>query len=121
MDTSAFNRDEILDKLGQVSSPQQTDKLKSLLQNILMKNHPIYTYLSQLTSTDLKKGSQIILEKQGNYQYARIRKALTKEMFKKFPKAPLTTLIGIRLKGHYHASHMDFIHGIPNTTQGGVE
>ena len=59
------------------------------------KNHPIHKYLSQLSLEDLSKLYLNIFKKPGKSKYEQMRKSLAKEMFSKFPKAPLTTLIWI--------------------------
>ena len=95
MDTSNLEREEILALLNQTSSVQGKAKLKITLKNFLIKNHPIYDFLGQLTNNSLKVACEIIFKKTGNRDYSRIRKALANEMFKQFPRAPLTSLVWI--------------------------
>lgn len=89
LDISDLDREAIIAMLGQSSSAQKTDKLKVMLKRSLMENHKIHKYLVQLTHIDLKKASMIIFEN-GGKDYNCID-----EMFKKFPRAPLGTLIWI--------------------------
>ena len=99
VDTSNLEREEILAKLGQTSSLQGSAKLKIALKNFLIKNHPIYEFLGELTNNDLRTASNIILKKTGNSDFTGIRKALANDMFKKFRRAPLTSLAWILENG----------------------
>ena len=98
IDIDSLERAEILAKLdlGQ-SSPLGTEKLRNMLKCVLKRNHSIHVYLSQLSQECLKKLYLIIFQKPVNHrQYDKIKKALSNEMFKKFPKAPLNTLTWIK-------------------------
>ena len=95
VDTSNLEREEILAQLRQTSSIQGTAKLQNTLKNFLIIDHPIYEFLSELTNDVLRTISSIILKKTGNYDYGHIRNAIANEMFKKFPRAPLTSLAWI--------------------------
>ena len=64
-----------------------------MLKRLLMKNHFIHQYWSQLAQADLRIANQIVFQKAGNHGYDKIRRALANEMFRNFPKAPLAALI----------------------------
>ena len=95
-DFADLGRKEILAKLGQSPSLHDgSDKLHIKFKKFLQKNHPIHGYLSQLSNNDLKLASLTIFGSAGNYDYDRIKRGVANEMFKKFPRAPLATLIWI--------------------------
>merc|ERR1712018_1127565 len=70
-----------------------------MLRNILQKGHPIHEYVLHLSQGNLNKLYLIIFEKSGNSKYDKMRISLANTMFKKFPKAPLTTLTWILENG----------------------
>ena len=82
-----------MSKLGLTLSTQGKAKVQTMLKRLLMKNHFIHQYLSQLAQADLRIANQIVFQKAGNHGYDKIRRALANEMFRNFPKAPLAALI----------------------------
>ena len=95
VDVTFLCRKDILARLDLKSSHHDTGRLKVILRNVLKKNHPIHKYLSQLSHENLNQLYLNIFEKHGNRKYEQMRKSLANEMFLKFQKAPLTTLIWI--------------------------
>ena len=99
VDTSLLERSEVLTRLDLNQSHSEIIKLRIRLKNLLQKDHPIHGYLGQLGKEVLKKLYLIIFEKSGNGQFVQMRKSLANQMFKRFPKAPMTTLIWIEQNG----------------------
>ena len=96
VDISALDRKEILARLDpKPKSTFDTGRLRVILKNSLQKNHYNHVYLSQLNKENLKKLYIIIFEKPGNRKFDQMRKSLANEMFLKFPKIRLGSLIWI--------------------------
>ena len=100
VDISTLGRKELLAKLDLgPSSSLGTEKLRNLLSKNLQKDHLIHSYVDKLSLESLRKLYMVIFEKSGSRQYEKMRRALTNEMFKKFPKAPLGAIIWIVRNG----------------------
>ena len=107
VEVAFLNRKEILKRLDLESSHYDTGRLKVNLKNLVKRNHPIHNYLSQLSHEHLKELFMNIYHKSSKSQYEKMKKAMANEMFNKFPKAPLTTLVWI-LKNGKIPTEMEF-------------
>jgi len=97
VDINSLERSEILARLDPKPSYHcNTERLRNMLRNLLEKHHPIHNYLSEMSRENLRNLYMIIFEKSGNFKYAQMQKSVANEMFLKFPKAPLATLIWIK-------------------------
>ena len=96
VDISSLTRNEILARLDPKPSYHcNTERLRAILKSALEKYHPIHYYLSELSRDSLRNLYTIIFEKSGNGKYEQMQKSLANEMFLKFSKAPLATLMWI--------------------------
>ena len=87
---NSLERTELLCKLDlDTKSSLKTDRLRTELKNRIPKNHPIHGYVSQLSQDSLTMLYMTVFENSGYRKYDRMKRALTNEMFKKFPKAPI--------------------------------
>ena len=100
VDISTLGRAELLTKLDlSPATSSNTEELRNKLRKSLEKSHPIHEYTNQLSHESLNKLYLIIFQKSGKFMYDKMRKSLTNEMFRKFPKNPLATLIWIFRRG----------------------
>ena len=107
VDTSGYGRPELLAKLNHhPTTSKGLDKLKLEFKNLLKKNHPIHSYLNNLTQENSKRLHSIFFP-DSRYQSDRIKRSIANEMFRYFPKAPLNTLAWI-LRKDYVPSKTEF-------------
>ena len=120
VDVSALGRKEIMAKLGLgQSSPLRTERLRTEARRRLKKDHKIHKYISQLSQESLSELYMIIFKKSGHRHYDQLKSAMTNGMFKKFPKAPLTTLIWIRQSGKI-PTEIEFTEILQNLSENSV-
>merc|ERR1712045_330921 len=92
LDLKSLEREDIIARLNNASTNQNTNQLRSQLRTQIMNSHPIHEVLRKLTNEELNNLQRIVFHKDGNRKYDRMRNALTKYFFQKFPSAPMTSL-----------------------------